>query len=141
MPLLYTSGMMTQPGFASAAHDLFGLFNRVEMIWAGIILTAVLAMRQAHARKAVEVCGSRSRWAILLSAGLLAIACVFTYVLAPYMSGLGLSLDLPGATQAIPPAMNSMHALYWSLEITKLALLGKMLGLCYGDIAAQFQDS
>ena len=42
MPMLYMSGMMTAPGFASAGYSLFELFNHVEMLLSGLMLTGVL---------------------------------------------------------------------------------------------------
>lgn len=138
MPMLYMSGMMTAPGFASAGYSLFGLFNHVEMLLSGLILTGVLAMRQAHADCSVEVSGSRSRWALFLATSLVAIALTYTYVLTPYMGAIGIALDMPGIIHIVPNTMNWMHATYWLLEATKVLLIGFLLRLCYGDIAAQF---
>lgn len=138
MPMLYMSGMMTAPGFASAGYSLFELFNHVEMLMSGLILTSVLAMRQSHAEGAVETSGSRSRWALYLSFGLAAIALTYTYVLTPYMGAIGIALDMPGVIHIVPHTMNWMHGAYWGLEVTKVLVLGFLLRLCYGDIAAQF---
>lgn len=140
MPMLYMSGMMTAPGFASAGYSLFEAFNHVEMLLAGLILTGVLAMRQTHADCSVEVSGSRSRWALLLAVGLAAIALTYTYILTPYMGALGIALDMPGTIHIIPPTMNVMHGTYWLVEVIKVVLLGFLLRLCYGDIAAQFTE-
>ncbi|ESA33108.1 hypothetical protein N836_23895 [Leptolyngbya sp. Heron Island J] len=138
MPMLYTAGMMTSPGFASAGYGLFEVFNHVEMLLSGLILTGVLAMRQAHADCSVEVSGSRSRWALLLAISLVAIALTYTYVLTPYMGALGIALDMPGMIHIIPNTMGWMHGAYWLLEVTKMLVLGALLRLCYIDIAAQF---
>lgn len=138
MPMLYMSGMMTAPGFASAGYSLFELFNHVEMLLSGLILTGVLAMRERHPERAVEVSGSRSRWALVLASGLVAIALTFRYVLTPYMGGMGIVLDMPGVIHIIPDAMAWMHGAYWLLEGAKMLALGMLLRLCYGDIAAQF---
>ncbi|MEM7795480.1 MAG: DUF4149 domain-containing protein [Cyanobacteria bacterium P01_C01_bin.118] len=138
MPMLYMNGMMTTPGFASAGYSLFELFNHVEMLLSGLILTSVLAMRQAHADCAVEVSGSRSRWVLYLALGLVAIALTFAYGLTPYMGALGIALDMPGMIHIVPDAMNWMHGAYWGLEATKVLALGSLLYLCYSDIAAQF---
>ncbi|MEM1240138.1 MAG: DUF4149 domain-containing protein [Cyanobacteria bacterium P01_H01_bin.26] len=140
MPMLYMSGMMTAPGFASAGYSLFELFNHVEMLLSGLILTGVLAMRQQPAEGAIEVSGSRSRWALMLAIGLVAIALIYAYVLTPYMGALGIALDLPGIIHIVPTTMGWMHGAYWLLESTKVLLLGCLLSLCYGDIAAQFRD-
>lgn len=138
MPMLYMSGMMTAPGFASAGYSLFGLFNHVEMLLAGLILTGVLALRQAHADCSVEVSGSRSRWALGLGFVLVAIALTYTYVMTPYMAGIGIALDMPGIIHIVPSSMGWMHGTYWVLEVTKVLVLGFLLRLCYSDIAAQF---
>ena len=138
MPMLYMNGMMTAPGFASAGYSLFELFNHVEMLMSGLILTGVLAMRQAHTNCSVEVSGSRSRWALLLSSSLVAIALTYAYVLTPHMSAIGIALDMPGTIHIIPDAMAWMHGAYWMVEATKVLALGFLLRLCYADIAAEF---
>ena len=138
MPMLYMNGMMTAPGFASAGYSLFELFNHVEMLLSGLILTGVLAMRQAHPDCSVEVSGSRSRWALLLASSLVAIALTYAYVLTPHMGAIGIALDMPGTIHIIPGAMTWMHGAYWLTETTKILLLGFLLRLCYTDIAAQF---
>lgn len=141
MPMLYMNGMMTMPGFASAGYSLFELFNHVEMLLSGLILTGVLAMRQSHADCAVEVSGSRSRWVLYLACGLVAIALTYAYGLTPYMGAIGIALDMPGMIHIVPNAMNWMHGAYWGLETTKVLALGSLLYLCYSDIAAQFSQS
>ena len=78
MPMLYMNGRMTEPGFASAGYSLFELFNHLEMLLSGLILTGVLAMRQSHADCSVEVSGSRSRWVLILASSLVAIALAYT---------------------------------------------------------------
>lgn len=141
MPMLYMNGMMTEPGFASTGYSLFEMFNHLEMLLAGLILTGVLAMRQAHADCAVEVSGSRSRWTLLLASGLVAIALTYTYILTPTMGALGIALDMPGTIHIVPSSMTLMHAAYWALEASKVVILGFLLRLCYTDIAAQFTES
>lgn len=138
MPMLYMSGMMTAPGFASAGYSLFELFNHVEMLLSGLILTGVLAMRQAHTDCSVEVSGSRSRWVLYLAAGLVAISLTYAYGLTPYMGAIGIALDMPGIIHIVPESMNLMHGAYWLLEATKIVVLGILMRLCYSDIAAQF---
>ncbi|MBE9065533.1 DUF4149 domain-containing protein [Leptolyngbya cf. ectocarpi LEGE 11479] len=140
MPMLYMSGMMTAPGFASAGYSLFETFNHVEMLLSGLILTGVLALRQPHPERTVEVSGSRSRWASLVAGILVAIALTCTYVLTPYMGAIGIALDMPGTIHIIPNTMNWLHGTYWLLEATKMLLLGFLLRLCYIDIAAQFNQ-
>ena len=138
--MLYMSGMMTAPGFASAGYSLFELFNHLEMLLSGLILTGVLSMRQAHADGAVEISGSRSRWALFLAASLVAISLTYTYVLTPYMGAIGIALDMPGIIHIVPNTMNWMHGAYWCIESMKVMALGGLLALCYSDIAAQFTE-
>ncbi len=140
MPMLYMSGMMTTPGFASAGYGLFEVFNHVEMLLSGLILTGVLAMRQTHADCSVEVSGSRSRWVLLLAGALVAIALAYTYLLTPYMAAIGIALDMPGIIHIVPNTMTWMHGAYWCLEAMKFLVLGLLLRLCYLDIAARFAE-
>ncbi len=141
MPMLYMGGMMTPSSFASAGYSLFEVFNHVEMLLAGVILTGVLAMRQAHADCSVEVSGSRSRWSLLLAGSLVAISLLYAYVLTPAMGSISIVLDMPpSASTAIPEAMGWMHGIYWSIEISKIMILSFLLRLCYSDIAAQFTE-
>jgi hypothetical protein len=136
MPMMYESGMMQQSGFASTGYSLFWIFNRVEILCAAAILTAILALRQKHPEKAVEVSGSRSRWAMILAAGLLTIPFLYAYLLTPEMSALGVQLGDESLT--IPAAMGWMHGLYWGLEVLKLAAASFLLKLCHRDIELQF---
>ncbi|MEL6136150.1 MAG: hypothetical protein AAFQ61_02645 [Cyanobacteria bacterium J06626_23] len=139
MPMMYETGMMAQEGFATAGYGLFWMFNRVEMLCAAVILTGLLALHQRVTERAntVLVSGSRSRWALLIGGGLLAIALTYAYFLTPEMSALGLSLDAAGET-ALPAAMGWMHGLYWTLEALKLAAVVGLVKLCYQDVAAEF---
>lgn len=122
MPSMYVSGMMEQPGFATAGYALFWVFNRLELVCAGAILTAVLGLFY-----------SRHPWhrpgvlALLLAVGLLAIAALDTYGLTPQMSALGLQLDWVSAQATVPAAMNRLHLAYWGLEGAKLAIVGTLL--------------
>ncbi|NJN86570.1 MAG: hypothetical protein HC881_09975 [Leptolyngbyaceae cyanobacterium SL_7_1] len=122
MPGMYVSGMMTQPGFATAGYSIFWLFNRIELLCAAGVLTGVLALANTHERFA------RRRWTIALSLLLVAIPVLYTYTLTPMMGALGLQLDWFTADQAIAPAMSQMHNSYWALELTKLAAGLGMLG-------------
>lgn len=139
MPMMYGTGMMAEPGFASAGYGLFWMFNRVELLCAACILTGLLALRQRQSEFSVLVSGSRSRWALMIGSGLLAIALIYTYLLTPQMSALGLPLS--GDAEPVPAAMNLMHSAYWALEMLKLAAAAGLLKLCYGDVASEFQDT
>jgi len=136
MPMMYESGMMNEPGFATGGYSLFWLFNRVELLCAATILSAVLVLRyQQRDQFDVLVSGSRSRWALLIGGGLMAIALLYTYVLTPHMSALGLNLT-GNFFEPMPVEMSIMHLTYWGLEILKLAGVTMLMKLCYRDITA-----
>lgn len=126
MPGLYASGMMTQAGFATAGYLIFWVFNRVELLCAALALTGVLVLNRTG-----NVASNQSRNAIILSSILLMVALVFTYLLTPHMSALGLNLNLFEPVAEVPGAMNLLHESYWALEALKLVAGGTLLGLCY----------
>ncbi len=126
MPVLYTSGMMTEPGFATAGYSMFWVFNRLELLCAALIFTSALGLRYIQVdRKSLGLN------AVVLAALLLDIVLIYTYGLTPQMSALGLQLNLFSATAAAPALMNSFHAGYWLLEALKLVAAGWLLKLCY----------
>lgn len=133
MPVMYVSGMTTQADFATAGYSLFWSFNRVELLCAAVILTGVLALRRRPGEFEVSHSGSRCRWALAISVGLLSLTLIDTYLLAPEMSAMALSLDAIKTTM-IAPTMNWLHAAYWSLEVMKVACLAGLAGLCFGDL-------
>ena len=149
MPMMYESGMMNEPGFASAGYGMFWLFNRVELLCAAAVLSGLLALRYQSGSfdgrfdgQGTVSSGSRSRWALMISGLLLAIALAYTYVLTPHMSALGikLSINLSGNfSEPAPQAMGYLHALYWGLEAVKLFAAGWLIKLCYRDVAAVFE--
>ncbi|MBF2051780.1 MAG: hypothetical protein EDM05_047570 [Leptolyngbya sp. IPPAS B-1204] len=125
MPTLYATGMMVEPGFATAGYVIFGVFNRIELICAALILTGVLVLSNTN-----RALGLASQWMLPLAVGLLGIVLVCTYQLAPEMSALGLELNwFEPAT--VPALMNQMHLEYWLLELMKLAGMGLLLGQVY----------
>jgi len=126
MPVLYTSGMMAAPDFATAGYAIFWIFNRVELLCAALVLTGALSLcyKQDDADKFT--------WKfITLSSLLLVVALVYTYALSPHMSALGLHLDLFNASFETPVLMNSLHISYWLLEGIKLVAGGILLKLCF----------
>ena len=135
MPSLYGSGMMKQPDFVSAGYSIFWLFNRVELLCGAVILTGLLALRHKRSAFAAIVSGAKSRWALFLSLVLFAIALIYTYILTPDMSALGLQLNLFESGAGIPAGMNHLHGLYWGLELLKLAAGGILLTFCYREYA------
>lgn len=135
MPGMFFSGMMSQSNFGTAGYSLFWLFNRLEVLCAALILTGILVLRQRQAKSEIMVSGTRSRWSLELGAFLLGIALLYTYLLTPAMSALGMPLDL-FQPEGIPAGMNQMHAFYWALETLKLVGTAFLLRLCYSDLQA-----
>jgi uncharacterized membrane protein len=130
MPTLWTTGMMESSGFASASYSIFWIFNRVELLWAAGALSSVWALLEVS-RATVE-----TKREMLVSAMMLfLIALSYTFVVTPYMSGLGLNLDVLATTKAVPTEMNQLHAIYWVLEVSKLGIAGLLLSKCNRAIA------
>lgn len=126
MPSLFVSGMMSNPGFTGAGALIFGLFNRIELICAAVTLTGVLAIRATQ-----NIYQRKGYAAIALSGLLLAIALLYTYVLTPEMSGLGMQLNLFEPIVEVPGTMTQLHISYWALELFKFAGGSLLLSLCY----------
>ncbi|NEP44202.1 MAG: DUF4149 domain-containing protein [Okeania sp. SIO2H7] len=126
MPSMYVSGMMVEPGFTTAGSTLFSVFNRVELVCAGLGVTGLLVLSNLS-----KDSGNKGRTAIILSFVLLAIALIDTYALTPNMTALGANLNLFESAAEVPTAMNQMHAGYWVLELLKFALGGTLLTWCY----------
>lgn len=135
MPGLYLGGMMSQPDFGPAGYAMFWVFNRIELLCVGIVLTGLLVARQSRREQDVITSGLRSRWSTEIAVGLLGITLVLTYAIAPAMGALGAFLDPFATTTAVPAAMDSMHGLYFSLEVLKLVGCGALLSLFYGDLS------
>lgn len=134
MPGLFVSGMMSQPGFGSAGYGLFWIFNRLELVCAALILTGLLAHRQRYTVEGIVVSGLRSRWAMEVALGLLAIGLVFTYLLTPAMGALGVDLNPFASRFALPVGMDQLHALYFALEGLKLLGCGLLLKFYVQDL-------
>lgn len=121
MPTLWTTGMMEGSGFASASYSIFWIFNRVELLCAATALSGVWALSQVAERM-------NRQTEMFAGAGmLLAIAMSYAFILTPYMSGLGIDLDIFATTKSIPVEMNQMHSIYWVLEASKLGIAGMLL--------------
>ena len=138
MPMMYESGMMSTPEFATGSYSLFWLFNRVEVLCAASILTGLLVIREKRSQFDVLASGSRSRWALIISGGLLAVALTYTYFLTPHLSAMGLNLN-QFSVEAAPAQMSGLHLAYWALESFKLVGAALLVKLCYRDIAAAFR--
>jgi hypothetical protein len=128
IPGLSAAGMMTQGGFASAGYLIFGIFNRIELLCAASVLTGFLVFRRHH-----SLTHSVEPWSTILSGVLLVIPLVYTYILTPQMSALGLQLSLFESTNTMPAAMISMHEGYWALETVKFLVGLTLLRWCYRD--------
>lgn len=135
MPGLFVGGMMNQPDFGPTGYAMFWVFNRLELLCVGVILTGLLVTRQTRREQDVLTSGFRSRWATEIAVVLLGITLVLTYAIAPAMGALGASLDPFATTTVVPDAMGHMHGLYFGLEALKLLGCGVLLSLFYGDFS------
>lgn len=136
MPVMYASGMMTEPGFATAGYSMFWVFNRLELFCAALIFTLALVLRfaQPHTQPL-------NLNAVAIAAVLLDIALIYTYGLTPQMSALGVQLDLFGNAAEPPVLMNVFHASYWLLEVMKLVAAGMLLKIYYGASSEPVTDA
>lgn len=128
IPSLSLSGMMNEGGFASAGYIIFGLFNRIELVAAALVLTGFLIFRRYHLLIHLQ-----ERWSVILASVLLGIALIYTYFLTPELSGFGLEINSFAATDAMPSAMISLHWSYWILEFIKFGIGFTLLRWCYQD--------
>lgn len=129
MPTMYLTGMMVEPGFASAGYILFSIFNRVELVGAALILSGLLAWNYSDQLPLL-----RSKTTITFAILIFLIPLVCLYGLTPLMSSLSLSLDLFDS-QTIPELMFPMQGFYWALESLKLAGIITLLGVCHRTTA------
>lgn len=114
MPSLYLSGMMVADGFASAGYSVFWVFNRLELVAAGLVLSGCFVLSNQF----------RSfRWSIIAAVLLLSLSLFATYSLAPQMSAIAINLHTLDNVSLIPDSMDVLHGLYWSVEAVKLAIL------------------
>ncbi|MGD1865682.1 MAG: hypothetical protein ACFB0D_14110 [Phormidesmis sp.] len=142
MPMMYESGMMNEPGFATGSYSLFWVFNRVEVLCAAAILTGLLVLRKGRSQFEVVASGSRSRWALLTGGALFAIALLYTYFFTPHLSAMGLNLSgsfSESLSSSEASEMGVLHLAYWGLESLKLVGAAFLIKLCYRDIAAAFR--
>lgn len=128
IPSLYGAGMMSQSGFATASYSVFWIFNRLELLCAALVLTGLLVLR--NTQNGSRLVGSK---VIILSLLLLIIALIYTYILTPQMSALGMHLNLFEPLSGKPLGMTQMHEGYWVLEAAKLTLGGTLLSWCLGQ--------
>ena len=122
VPGMLTSGMMKEPGFASASYLIFGAFNHIELLCAAIVLAGCLVYRYGY--HLTEQIKPKS---VFIAIALLAIALAYTYIFTPQMSSMGMSLDQFSTVTETSNSMAMMHIAYWSLEVVKLAAATALL--------------
>lgn len=122
IPGLSASGMMSN----GAAYVIFEIFNHIELLCGALVLTGFLVFSRYH-----NFTHQQEVWSIILSALMLSIALVYTYILTPQMGGLGLELNVLETTTTMPAAMISLHKVYWVLEAIKLLAGVTLLNWCY----------
>lgn len=123
MPSLYLSGMMQQPDFTTAGYVIFWVFNRLELLFAAVVLTGVLVWNKTHDQWNI-IC-------VILGVALLAIALFNTYLLTPQMCAVGVHLNLFDTVSTIPTEMNLLHGGYFFLEVIKLVAGGTLFIRCW----------
>lgn len=126
IPGLLRSGMMNESGFASAGYLIFGTFNHVELLCAGLVLAGCLVFRFAK-NTSIKITNEL----VFMAGMMLAIALTYTYVLTPQMSGMGLSLNQFETASNSIDAMTIAHLSYWWLEIVKFVMGTVLLRACY----------
>lgn len=124
VPGMLTTGMMNEPGFASAGYVIFGTFNHIELLCAATVLAGCLVYRYGSDRQI-------DNKSIFLAGALLVIALAYTYVLTPQISSLGMSLDMFATAKIMPAAMTPMHIAYWSFEVIKFVAATSLLRFFY----------
>ena len=126
VPGMLTSGMMSEPGFASAGYVIFGTFNHLELLCAATVLAGCFVYRFGYGL--TDKINTKS---ILSATALLAIALVYTYIFTPQMSSMGMPLDMFAVPEATSTSMTVMHLAYWSLEAIKLFAAAALLRSFY----------
>ena len=126
VPSLLKTGMMSQVGFASVGYAIFESFNHIELLCGSVVLAGCLVFNYQHSLNRQQ-----ANWSIALGSILLLIAIIYTYILTPQMSGLGMSMNLFEPVQTMPKAMVVMHGGYWVLEAVKLVAATTLLRWCY----------
>jgi hypothetical protein len=124
MPSLYFAGMMNEANFSTAGYAVFWTFNRLELLSAAVVLTAVLAISK-----------TKSNWrlgSIALSGLLLTVALLDTYFLTPQMCAIGSNFSLL-ASHPVSPTMNLLHSGYFLLEALKVLAGGILLNWCWRE--------
>ena len=124
IPGLLSAGMMQEAGFAGASYLIFGAFNHLELLCAGLVLASILVIN--YRQSVIKLDKS-----VIFAGFLLAIAITYTYVITPQMSALGMSLNEFNGTELLANSMSRMHIVYWILEASKLILGTALLSKLY----------
>ncbi|MEM1367753.1 MAG: hypothetical protein AAGG02_06995 [Cyanobacteria bacterium P01_H01_bin.15] len=123
LPALATAGMTTSPEFASAGMLIFGIFNRVEMLCAAIILAVSLSLHRLPSPEHTLGTG------LLLSAGaLFVLPLIYGLGLIPEMVSLSSNLSWFESARPMTSQMFNAHICYWLLEVAKFGLGFGLLG-------------
>lgn len=122
VPGMLTSGMMKEPGFASAGYLIFGAFNHIELLCAATVLAGCLVYRYGY-----RLTGEINLKSVFVAATLLIISLAYTYIFTPQMSSMGMPLDLFATAETASNSMAIMHVAYWSLEVVKLVAATALL--------------
>lgn len=122
LPCLYSAGMMSQAGFASAGYSLFWAFNRLELLAAALTLTGILVWNYTAPWRSF-----RLSFDTILGIALLAIVLIETYFLTPQMSALGIQLNQFSTLSLFTPAMEQLQESYWFLEVMKFLACASLL--------------
>ncbi|NEQ99039.1 MAG: hypothetical protein F6K30_20360 [Cyanothece sp. SIO2G6] len=132
MPTLYAAGMMTSPNFATAGYSMFWIFNRIEILWAALVLTGAIGWSWYNCPKSIGV------KAIVMAIAMMTIVIASAYWITPLMGALSLNLNGLETVETVPAAMNWMHGGYFGLECLKLSLgLGLGIMCCQQEAIAQ----
>lgn len=126
VPGMLTSGMMKEPGFASAGYVIFGTFNHLELLCAATVLAGCLVYRFGYG-----LTSTINAKSMVSATALLAIALAYTYILTPQMSSMGMPLDLFAIPETTSTSMTIMHLTYWGLEAIKLFAAAALLRSFY----------
>lgn len=121
IPGLATTGMMSQTGFASAGYVIYGIFNKIELLCAALVLSGCLVLNRDR----------QQIWTNILAAILLTIALAYTYILIPQMLGIGMQANMLEDFNTMPTSAMALHGGYWCLELIKFAIGTILLRWCY----------
>lgn len=122
IPSLMQAGMMSEPGFISAGYSMFGLFNHIELLCAGIILSGFLILKRNHLLPQEQ-----EQWVMIFATFLLVIALTCNYFLTPQLSAFGIDLNWFETNTIMSVEMMQFHLSYWLLELMKFIIGGLLL--------------